>query len=116
MEIKKYDTYSGVFIDNTPFRYDVMVVLTDAKNVEEPQKEDSEKYESFKKLERGEMIGIITYFPSGTNNASDIKLVSVEEFKEAISVDGCKFIGNSVYDIPYECKDLVTNQPKTLEL
>lgn len=33
MEIKKYDTYSGVFINNTPFRYDVMVVLTDAKNV-----------------------------------------------------------------------------------
>lgn len=116
MEIKKYDTYRGVFIDDSPFRYDVMVVLTDAKNVEEPSTEDSEKYENFKKLERGEMIGIIIYFPYGTNDASDIKLVDVDNFKEAISVDGCKFIGNSVYDIPYECKDLVMNQPKTLRL
>lgn len=117
MEIKKYDTYSGVFIDNTPFRYDVMVVLTDAKNVEEPQKEDSEKYEKFKKLERGEMIGIIAYLPQYIiNDVSDIKLVDVDNFKEAISVDGCKFIGNSVYDIPYECKDIVMNQPKTLRL
>jgi hypothetical protein len=115
MEIKKYDTYRGVLEDHF-LRCDVMVVLTDAKNVEEPQIEDAEKYESFKRLERGEMIGVITYFPSGTNNASDIQLVSVDNFKKAISVEGCEFIGNSVYDIPWECKDLAINEPKPLEL
>lgn len=83
MEIKKYDTYRGV-LDEHFIRGDVMVVLTDTKNVEEPSKEDSEKYENFKKLERGEIIGVITYFPSGTNNASDIQLVSVDNFTKEL--------------------------------
>lgn len=91
MEIKKYDTYRGVFVDEIGTRGDVMVVLTDTKNVEEPSKEDSEKYENFKKLERGEMIGIITYFPYVYNIASDIELISVDKFKEAISIEGCKY-------------------------
>lgn len=116
MEIKKYDTYRGVFVDEIGTRGDVMVVLTDTKNVEEPSKEDSEKYENFKKLERGEMIGIITYFPYVYNIASDIELISVDKFKEAISIEGCKYIGNSVHDIPWECKDLAINEPKPLEL
>lgn len=116
MEIKKYDTYRGVFVDEIGTRGDVMVVLTDTKNVEEPSKEDSEKYENFKKLERGEMIGIVTYFPYEYNIASDIELISVDKFKEAISIEGCEFIGNSVHDIPWECKDLAINEPKPLEL
>jgi hypothetical protein len=116
MEIKKYDTYRGVFVDEIGTRGDVMVVLTDTKNVEEPSKEDSEKYENFKKLERGEMIGIITYFPYGANITSDIELISVDKFKEAISIEGSEFIGNSVHDIPLECKDLAINEPKPLRL
>lgn len=103
MDIKRFDTYRGVAVDKNGTKGDVAVGLVDAKYVWKP-KEDTEAYELYKRIEKGEVIGIIFYYTreiSGVDAISQAALVTRADFEKMITTTkGCRFVGNKVYGLP----------------
>lgn len=103
MDIKRFDTYRGVAVDKNGTNGDVAVGLVDAKHVWKP-KEGTEAYELYKRIEKGEVIGIIFYYTreiSGMDAISQAALVTRADFERMITTTkGCRFVGNKVYGLP----------------
>ena len=103
MDIKRFDTYRGVAVDKNGTKGDVAVVLVDVKYVWKP-KEDTEAYDLYKQIEKGEVIGVIFYYAreiSGMDAISQVALITRADFERIITTTkGCRFVGNKVYGLP----------------
>lgn len=103
MDIKRFDTYRGVAVDKNGTKGDVAVVLVDVKHVWKP-KEDTEAYDLYKQIEKGEVIGVIFYYAreiSGMDAISQAALVTRADFERMITATkGCRFVGNKIYGFP----------------
>lgn len=103
MDIKRFDTYRGVVVDRNGTKGDVAVVLVDVKHVWKP-KEGTEAYDLYKRIEKGEVIGVIFYYTmeiSGIDAISCAMLVTMADFEKMITMTkGCRFVGNKVYGFP----------------
>lgn len=56
MDIKRFDTYRGVAVDENGTSGDVAVVVTDTKKYVCKPKEDTVAYKLYKQIESGEVI------------------------------------------------------------
>lgn len=103
MDIKRFDTYRGVAVDKNGTKGDVAVVLVDVKHVWKPN-EGTEAYGLYKRIEKGEVIGVIFYYTreiSGMDAISQAALVTRADFERMITTTkGCRFVGNKVYGFP----------------
>ena len=103
MDIKRFDTYRGVAVDKNGTKGDVAVWLVDVKHVWKP-KEDIEAYGLYKRIEKGEVIGVIFYYAreiSKMDAISQAALVERADFEKMITMTkGCRFVGNKVYGLP----------------
>lgn len=103
MDIKRFDTYRGVAVDKNGTKGDVAVVFVDVKHVWKP-KEDTEAYDLYKQIEKGEVIGVIFYYAreiSGMDAISQAALVTIADFERMITMTkGCRFVGNKIYGFP----------------
>lgn len=103
MDIKRFDTYRGVAVDKNGTKGDVAVVLVDVKHVWKPN-DGTEAYGLYKRIEKGEVIGVIFYYTreiSGMDAISQAALVTRADFERMITAaKGCRFVGNKVYGLP----------------
>lgn len=103
MNIKRFDTYRGVAVDKNGTKGDVAVGLVDIKYVWKPN-EGTEAYELYKRIEKGEVIGVLFYYAkeiSGMDAISRAALVKKDDFERMITTtDGCRFVGNKIYALP----------------
>lgn len=103
MDIKRFDTYRGVAVDENGTKGDVAVGLVDVKYVWKPN-EGTEAYELYKRIEKGEVIGVLFYYAkeiSGMDAISRAALVKKDDFERMITTtDGCRFVGNKIYALP----------------
>lgn len=103
MDIKRFDTYRGVVVNKNGTKGDVAVGLVDVKHVWKPN-EGTEAYELYKRIEKGEVIGVIFYYTreiSGVDAISQAALVERADFEKMITTTkGCRFVGNKVYGLP----------------
>lgn len=103
MDIKRFDTYSGVAVDKNGTKGDVAVVLVDVKHVWKPEA-GTEAYDLYKRIEKGEVIGVIFYYTReifGMDAISQAALVTRADFERMITTTkGCRFVGNKVYGFP----------------
>lgn len=103
MDIKRFDTYRGVVVNKNGTKGDVAVGLVDVKHVWKPN-EGTETYELYKRIEKGEVIGVIFYYTreiSGVDAISQAALVERADFEKMITTTkGCRFVGNKVYGLP----------------
>lgn len=103
MNIKRFDTYRGVAVDKNGTKGDVAVGLVDVKYVRKPN-EGTETYELYKRIEKGEVIGIVFYYTreiSGMDAIIQAALVTTADFERMITTTkGCRFVGNKIYGLP----------------
>ena len=90
-------------MDKNGTKGDVAVVFVDVKHVWKP-KEDTEAYDLYKQIEKGEVIGVIFYYAreiSGMDAISQAALVTMADFERMITMTkGCCFVGNKIYGFP----------------
>ncbi len=103
MNIKRFDTYRGVAVDKNGTKGDVAVGLVDVKYVWKPS-EGTEAYELYKRIEKGEVIGVVFYYTreiSGMDAIIQAALVTTADFERMITTTkGCRFVGNKIYGLP----------------
>lgn len=103
MDIKRFDTYRGVAVDKNGTKGDVAVGLVDVKYVGKPS-EGTEAYELYKRIEKGEVIGVVFYYTreiSGMDAIIQAALVTTADFERMITTTkGCRFVGNKIYGLP----------------
>lgn len=103
MDINRFDTYRGVVVNKNGTKGDVAVGLVDAKHVWKP-KEGTEAYDLYKRIEKGEVIGVIFYYTmeiSGIDAISCAMLVTRADFERMITATkGLRFVGNKIYGLP----------------
>nr|DAW39381.1 MAG TPA: hypothetical protein [Bacteriophage sp.] len=103
MDIKRFDTYRGVCVDNIGTKGDVSVVVTDTKYVCKP-KEDTAAYELYKQIESGEVIAVAFYLIkefSGMDRILRVILMPKADFEKMVSItDDCRYIGNKIHGLP----------------
>ena len=103
MDIKRFDTYRNVVVDENGTKGDVAVVLTDTRYVWIPR-EDTEAYDLYKRIEKGEVIGVIFYYTkeiSGKDAIHRAGLITRADFEKMIATtEGCRFVGNKIYSLP----------------
>lgn len=103
MDIKRFDTYRGVVVDENGTKGDVAVVLTDTRYVWTPR-EDAEAYNLYKQIEKGEVVGVFFYYAkeiSGKDSIHRAGLITRADFEKMITTtEGCRFVGNKIYSLP----------------
>lgn len=103
MNIKRFDTYRGVAVDENGTKGDVAVVVTDTKYVCKP-KENTSAYELYKQIESGEVIAVAFYYIkeySGIGRILRVILMPKADFEKMISItDDCQYVGNKVHGLP----------------
>lgn len=102
MDIKRFDTYRGVAVDENGTKGDVSIVITDTKYVCKP-KEGTAAYELYKQIESGEVIAVAFYYIkeySGIDRILRVILMPKADFKKMVSIDDCRYIGNKVHGLP----------------
>lgn len=102
MDIKRFDTYRGISVDENGTRGDVAVVVTDKKYVCKP-KENTSAYELYKQIESGEVIAVAFYYIkeySGMDRILRVILMPKADFEKMVSIDDCRYIGNKVHGLP----------------
>lgn len=103
MDIKRFDTYRGVAVDENGTKGDVAVVVTDTKYVREP-KEDTAAYKLYKQIESGEVIAAAFYYIkeySGIDRIIRVILMPKTDFEKMVSItDDCQYVGNKIHGLP----------------
>lgn len=103
MDIKRFDTYRGVVVDENGTKGDIAVGLVDAKHVWKP-KEGTEAYGLYRQIESGEVIGVIFYYTkeiSGMDAISCAALITRADFEKMVTTTkNCRFVGNKIYGLP----------------
>lgn len=103
MDIKRFDTYRGVAVDENGTKGDVAVVVTDTKYVCKP-KENTAAYELYKQIKSGEVIAVAFYYIkeySGIDRIIRVILMPKADFEKMIAIiDDCQYVGNKIHGLP----------------
>ncbi len=102
MNIKRFDTYRGVAVDENGTKGDVAVVVTDTKYVCKP-KENTAAYELYKQIESGGVIAVAFYYVkeySGIDRILRVIFMPKADFEKMVSIADCQYIGNKIHELP----------------
>lgn len=102
MDIKRFDTYRGVAVDENGTKGDVAVVVTDTKYVCKP-KENTSAYKLYKQIESEEVIAVAFYYIkeySGIDRIIRVILIPKADFAKMISITDCQYVGNKIHGLP----------------